>query len=187
MYAVTPIYKLGYITPDHPLSDIGAASQAMAAAAEEALARGGIAPPAAQDLAAVVGQMRRGWTQLAARTTMFSPIVNGGVQTVMLANVVVPAGQTLEARWTCPFMLQAANTNGGVALVIDTVPEDGATFSTGASGFVGRGDLEGGYRNTATIDKTVAVVVQTWLTSGVLQYDRSSTVVAPHRLMGRLL
>jgi len=54
---LTPAYGLGYIDEDTPLVQLAAASRTLAEKAEAALIRGGIAPPAAQDLATLAGRV----------------------------------------------------------------------------------------------------------------------------------
>jgi hypothetical protein len=53
----TPVYGLAYCDTDTPLVDLAAVSQTFATTTEAALVRGGIAPPAAQDLATLSGRV----------------------------------------------------------------------------------------------------------------------------------
>lgn len=57
MTAKTPVFGLEYITEGEPLRDARPALEHNALTTEAALVRGGIAPPAAQDLAQLAGRV----------------------------------------------------------------------------------------------------------------------------------
>jgi hypothetical protein len=66
----TPIYGIAYYDDLQPLTDLDQVSQEVATTLETALARGGVAPPAAQDLVALAGRVTSLEQRVAARCTV---------------------------------------------------------------------------------------------------------------------
>lgn len=56
---LTPVFRIAYIDKGTPLVELADTSRAAAETVEAALVRGGIAPPAAQDLAQLAGRVNR--------------------------------------------------------------------------------------------------------------------------------
>lgn len=155
----TPIYGITWADLDTPLTQLADVTEQAAKTTEAALARGGIAPPAAQDLAAVAGRVAALESRLPAAWSLVSspadatysqdPGLEWATFAGMGASITAPAGRYVEVEFCAPTHRCEASSGLDLRLVINGAIVDASTSVVGTIAIqFPRVTLAGGYLST---------------------------------------
>ena len=88
----------------------------------------------------------------------------------------IPPGKNLQVYWFAPAVLENANTNGGIVLVVNGVAVDAMTISTGSGAFIANPHLFGSYRNASASAVQIGISVYIYVTSGTVNVQGHPTI-----------